>query len=413
MRKKIAFVTPIYLPAPLYGSDNAVRILAEDLVTAGYNVTVITSDAATPRYWYDPFFGKKISPDAPRMINGVHVIRLSSNQLIASLAFVLSRFLGQLLLEDMRGVIDILSNGPYLMGLDVVLKKEAPDVIHCSPFPLNINRQVVRAIVHLKQKPMLILTPFFHASVSSYHNRALGAVIQRADVIHAISFAEKKDMEAFFPESKGKITVLPLYLRTEVMHTSQALEKDILMFKKKYAIEGKKIVLLAGLKGRMKGALDTLRVVQEYAKKDNSVVLVAIGHNTSEWNEMLRTLNDTDFLRDFSYVDEREKEIIFASCDVFCMPSISETFGYVYLEAWHKKKPVIGADISAMRELIQASDAGLLVPYGNLRDIQSAIERLINDSALSKTLGEHGQKALIDKYSMKSVFPQYRKMFIV
>lgn len=412
MKEKIAFVTPIYLPAPLYGSDNAVRILAEDFVAKGQDVTVITSDAATPRYWYDPFFGKKIPSNASNNINGVNVIRLKSQQLISSFTFMLSRFAGRLLPTNMRNMVDIICNGPYFMGLGEVLELEEVDVVHCSPFPLNINKQVVDAVSKLEKKPKVILTPFFHTHVSTYHNRELGRLMGHADVIHAVSNAEKLDLESMFPEAKAKVRSIPLYLPTANLHRPSELQNDVLKFKRKHHLVGKEIVLFAGLKGKMKGALNTLAAVQECYKKDNNIVLVAIGHNTTEWNEMLTSIDTTAFLRDFGYVDERLKEVSFASCDVFCMPSKSETFGYVYLEAWHKKKPVIAANVPAMKELILGNNGGLLVRFGSLGDIQSAIERLVDHPVLSKTLGEHGYNALIEKYSMKSVFPQYCKMFM-
>jgi len=411
-QKNITFVTPIYLPAPLYGSDNAVRILAEEFVRVGHNVSIITSDAHTPRYWYDPFFGKKIPSDAASLINGVKVIRLRSNQLISSLTFMLSRLAGPLLHITMRSMLDIISNGPYLIGLGDVLKSEDVDVVHCSPFPLYINKQVVDAVSNLVKKPKVIFTPFFHTHVSTYHNFELGRLMKHADVIHAVSNAEKQDIESLFPESRGKVQVIPLYLRTANLHGESELETDIVKFKQKYHLVGKKIVLIAGLKGQMKGALDTLAAVQELYRKDNTIVLVAIGHSTTEWNEMLRSIDGKAFLRDFGYVDEHLKEVIFASCDVFCMPSKSETFGYVYLEAWHKKKPVIASDIPAMRELIQYNNGGLLVRFGSRSAIKSAIERLIEHPVLSKTLGEHGYDALTAKYSMESVFLQYCQMFI-
>ncbi|MEK7543855.1 MAG: glycosyltransferase family 4 protein [Patescibacteria group bacterium] len=412
MKKKIVFVTPIYLPAPLYGSDNAVRILAEDFAAAGQDVTVVTSDGATPRYWYDPLFGKKMNTTKDTF-NGVRVLRLPSQQWITSAAFILERVFGYLLPMSVRNKMRIVSSGPYLGGLFELLQKEQFDVVHCSPFPLEINQQVFDGIERLKKKPYVILTPFFHAEVESYHNKELGSILEKTDCIHVISNAEKKQIEALYPVSQGKTRVIPLYIRTRTMHTADALEHDVLLFKRRYGIEHRKVVLFAGLKGSMKGALTTLAAVKSLYQEDKSIVLVAIGHNTTEWNEVLKSSDTTPYLVDFGYVEESTKEIIFASCDVFCMPSKSETFGYVYLEAWHKRKPVIGCNLGPTQELIERNKGGIVVQFAREHEVEKALSLLLSDSEKRRRLGRNGYAALIKNYSEQALILSYKRLFEV
>lgn len=410
MKKKIAFVTPIYLPAPLYGSDNAVRILAEDFFSVGQDVTVITSDAATPRYWYDPLFGKKLSTTKDTY-NGVRVLRLSSRQWITSVAFILERVFGRILPMSIRNKMRVLSSGPYLGGLFEVFQKEQFDVVHVSPFPLEINQQVLDIVERLDKKPYVILTPFFHAEVEAYHNEDLGTILEKSDSIHVISNAEKKQIESLYPASRGKTKVIPLYIRVRTMHTVDAIKHDAFLFKKRYGIEAKKIVLFAGLKGSMKGALTTLAAVKNLYEQDKSIMLVAIGHNTTEWNEALKKSDTTPYLIDFGYVDEQTKETLFAACDVFCMPSKSETFGLVYLEAWHKRKPVIGCNFGPTQELIERNQGGIVVQFGEQFEVEKALLLLLSNSVQRRRLGGNGYSALMKNYSEQILFLRYQQLF--
>ena len=62
---------------------------------------------------------------------------------------------------------------------------------------------------------------------------------------------------------------------------------------------------------------------------------------------------------------EADKASIFDACDVFALPSIAESSGIVYLEAWLCAKPVIGARIGAVQCVIEDGRDGLLVdPVG-------------------------------------------------
>lgn len=411
MKKKIVFVTPIYLPAHLYGSDTFVRCMAEEFARQGVDTSVVTSDALIPLYWYNPFlYWKKISAGY-EVINNVRVYRLGCNQLFSSACYLLRRFGKSIIPSTLLDKLDIMYAGPALLGLNALLEREQFDVIHCSPSPLYINIQVRDIVGRLSRKSKIILTPFFHTRVREYANRQLGEILRSVDIVHAVTQAEKNDMERIHGTPLSKIVVTPLFLNTQSLHDQNTLKREIDTFKNLYALNDKKIVLFAGLKGAMKGAVDVLHAVCEIHKKNPAVVLVAMGHNTSEWEDAKRGI-DTSFLVDIGYFEGKQKEVIFASCDVYCMPSRSDSFGLVYLEAWHKKKPVIAADIPAMREIILGNNGGILVQFGHTKEIQSAIGRLLAHPVLSKTLGKRGFKALREKYSQNVAFPNYYRMFL-
>lgn len=411
MKKKIAFVTPIYLPAHLYGSDTFVRSMAEEFARQGVDTSVVTSDALVPLYWYNPFLYRNKITHNYEIINKVRIYRLACNQFFSSACYLLRRFGKPFIPSYLLDKLDIMYAGPALLGLHALLHREQFDVIHCSPSPLYINSQVREIVKCLSKKPKIIVTPFFHTKVREYANRELGRILKSVDIVHAVTEAEKNDMELMHNTPSSKIVVTPLFLNTQSLHVQGTLKREVDKFKKYYALTNKKIVLFAGLKGTMKGAVDVLHAVYEMHKKNAAVVLVAMGHNTAEWEEAKRGI-DTSFLVDIGYFEGKIKEVVFAACDVYCMPSKSDSFGLVYLEAWHKKKPVIAANVPAMRELILGNNGGLLVQFGSIKEIQSAIGRLIDHPVLSKTLGERGYKALMEKYSQKVVFPNYYRMFL-
>lgn len=408
-KKKIAFVTPIYLPANLSGSGVMVRQLAEAFAKEGADVSVVTSNALTGRYWYDPIFGKKNKIES-EIINGVKVYRLLCNQVISSFCFVLVKYCNFLLPKKILNKLQLIYNGPYLIGLENIFQKEHFDVIHCSPFPLNINRQVPKSIKKLQLKSNLIFTPFFHSEVSDFKNSELKKVLNAANKIHVVTQAEKFELQKIFDIPDDKIVQIPLFLDVKKMTPFYKLRKEISDFKKKYNLENRKIILFAGNKGYMKGAIHLLTVVNELYKKDPSYILMAIGNALPEWKNAKKYIDERCLL-DFGYKQGKEKEIIFGACDVFCMPSISESFGLVYLEAWHKKKPVIGADIPPVKELIGDAGGGLLIKYEDEEELEKVIKKLFSDKKLAKKLGENGYKALMSRYTFQKVCQHYINLF--
>lgn len=402
MKKRIAFVTPLYLPANISGSQMFVKTLAEVFAQKGYEVTVISSNALTPRYWYDPFFGKKLN-NSYEVIHGVSVYRLSTAQLWSSCLFILARLFPTPWLKMM-------SSGPFFLGLDRILKKMKFDVIHCSPFPLGMNKQVVQSIQRLTYKPKLYITPFFHTHGKGFHNLELQSIFDAADIIHVISQAEKTDITSSFMVDAKKIHIAPLCIDTQSMVPYEYLREDIAKIQKKFTLQHKKIILFAGIKGKGKGVLDVLQAVHELWQKDPSFLFIAIGSSTAEWQEATRHVHSDCYL-DLPYKTGREKEAFFALADLYCMPSCTETFGLTYIEAWHKRKPVIGADFPSVHELIIKNSGGITVPYGDTDALKIAITKLIQNPVLSKKLGNNGYNALMKRYTLSGVLPKYLRLF--
>ncbi len=410
-KNKIAFITPIYLPANLTGSSGIIREISEYLAKIGFDVSIITSNALTGRYWYDPIFGKKIDKKFEK-INGVKVFRLSCNQFISSSCFILVRYLNFLLSQKLLDKLEIISNGPFLNGLGSILAKEKFDIIHSSPFPLNINRQVVSEIKKLDNKPKLIFTPFLHTELKEFKNPELAKIISNADIVHVVTNAEKLYVEKKLNLKNKKIVVIALFINFKKLSPIEKLNEDIKRFKDKYKLNGKKIVLFAGIKGYMKGAITLLNVINEIYRKNSSYVLITIGNDTPEWVKEKKKINPK-FLLDFGYVDDKTKEIIFSACDVFCMPSISESFGLTYLEAWHKKKMVIGAYVPAVREIITKAKGGLLVKFNDSKDLQLKIYESFKKNNNSSRMGMNGYKYLLKNYENLKIFDKYSKLFSI
>lgn len=76
----------------------------------------------------------------------------------------------------------------------------------------------------------------------------------------------------------------------------------------------------------------------------------------------------------------------FASGDVFCMPSDSETLGFVVLESMASGVPVVGAAAGGILDLIDEDETGFLCPPG---DTQAFAKRLtqLRDTEFRKAMG--------------------------
>jgi len=82
----------------------------------------------------------------------------------------------------------------------------------------------------------------------------------------------------------------------------------------------------------------------------------------------------------------------YVNASVFCLPSVQEGFGIVFLEAMAAELPVVACRIAAVPEVVLDATTGLLVGPRDPGALAEALERLILDPALARRLGQEGRR---------------------
>ncbi|WP_420140424.1 glycosyltransferase family 4 protein [Sphingomonas sp.] len=121
-----------------------------------------------------------------------------------------------------------------------------------------------------------------------------------------------------------------------------------------------------------KGVHHLLRAWRMRARPDAELVVVS-----AELIPAIAALADGDpTIRILGYQSRAELDALFASSDVFIMPSMLEGFGLVYVEALAAGCHVVATPHTGVPDLNLDADAATLVPSGDLAAIDNAIIEL-------------------------------------
>jgi phosphatidylinositol alpha-1,6-mannosyltransferase len=89
----------------------------------------------------------------------------------------------------------------------------------------------------------------------------------------------------------------------------------------------------------------------------------------------------------------------YAQSSIFVMPSRSEGFGFVFLEAMAHEKPVVAGNQDAATEVVRDGETGFLVDPTNVQEVTDRIERLLLDPDLGRQMGMRGAEVARSRFS--------------
>lgn len=283
-------------------------------------------------------------------------------------------------------------------------------LINSSHLYFNANLSAFR--FSKKKKIPFICTPLIH--INPYLNElfkpSFNYILKNSDAIIALTSLEKRYYSKY-GIAKNKIYVIP-----PGIDPMDYEKPDVEEFKKRYNISKEcPLLLFVGRKTYYKGVQNVIFALKYLVKKFKDIKLVIIGPNTREYFLFVNNLPSElkSHIIDLGIVNNKTISSAYASCDVFILPSLDDSFGIVYLEAWLFKKPVIGVLEGNVSDVIEDGVNGVLVPFNNIKRIAIKIEELLNNYNIRTYLGQNGYDNLNKKYLLsitgKKVLELYEK----
>jgi glycosyltransferase involved in cell wall biosynthesis len=129
------------------------------------------------------------------------------------------------------------------------------------------------------------------------------------------------------------------------------------------------------------------------------VRIVGAGPEGTRLRRLWRELRLEENVRWLGDVTAAQLAAEYNGADVFCLPSVQEGFGIVFLEAMAAGKPIVAARASAVPEVVRH---GLLVEPESVDALADAIEKLYGDAQLRASLAEQGRRD-VEHFDMRRI----------
>ena len=157
-------------------------------------------------------------------------------------------------------------------------------------------------------------------------------------------------------------------------------------------------LLFIGGSFKRKGILYAIQAIKLLNRKDLQFDIVGSIDKDREYADyLIRTVKDNGLSKQIRFrdrVDNKTLNSLLRTSDIFLFPTLFEGFGIAIAEAMSYQLPVISTNISAIPELVQDGENGILVPPENPSAIAAAITKLSEDSSLRMRMGKDGYQKI-------------------
>jgi D-inositol-3-phosphate glycosyltransferase len=220
-------------------------------------------------------------------------------------------------------------------------------------------------------------------------------VANSADVLLAPTLDEAGDLARLYGASPERIRVVPPGVDSSIF-TPGADDQT----RAALGIGSRAVVLFVGRLQPLKRPDLAVRSVAELAARrpDLDPVLIMVGGPSgqdgiepAELEALAKDLGAAGRVRVLPPVPHDQLPSLYRAADVLIVPSRSESFGLVALEAASCGLPVVATDVGGLRTTVRDGVSGILVRDDSPPSFANAIERVLLDPATRAAMGSAGR----------------------
>ncbi|MEI8361085.1 MAG: glycosyltransferase family 1 protein [bacterium] len=243
-----------------------------------------------------------------------------------------------------------------------------------------------------------------------HHHLNLKKLLNRAEMIIAISENTKKDIVEIFDINPLKVKVIYSGLNKKNKPLIIDAGKTV-AFKNKYQLASKYLLYLGTVEPRKN--IDSLIYAFDQYKRSwpSALQLVIAGGDGWKFDTIMKAFNNSPNKKDIifiGYVNEDDKQLLYNLAELFVFPSYYEGFGFPPLEAMACGVPTIASNASSLPEIL--GDAALYVSPYSVIEIAKAIESVLNSEKLLTSLINQGLDQA-SKFTWQNTSAQYLEIF--
>ena len=160
----------------------------------------------------------------------------------------------------------------------------------------------------------------------------------------------------------------------------------------------------------VKRIMDVVRAFEKMTEKGPSrLLMIGDGPDRSRAEAYARAnhlRNRVFFLGNVPNLEE-----LLGACDLFLLPSESESFGMAALEAMTSEVPVIATRTGGLPEVVVDGETGYLLEVGDVAGMAERGIEILADENLRQRMGMRAREIAVERFDERKIVPMYRELY--
>jgi N-acetyl-alpha-D-glucosaminyl L-malate synthase BshA len=171
-----------------------------------------------------------------------------------------------------------------------------------------------------------------------------------------------------------------------------------------------KVIMHASNFRPVKNIPAVIQVFAEVRKKGPAkLIMVGDGPEKAGAEQMCREL---DIQKDVLFLGNQDcMEELLPLADLFLLPSSSESFGLVALEAMSAEVPVVASRTGGLPEVVEHGVTGFLHDPGDTTGFVSSVLKLLTNDRLRNAMGRRGRRVARERFSVAEMVDRYVRVY--
>lgn len=235
------------------------------------------------------------------------------------------------------------------------------------------------------------------------YNPVVTFAINQSDAVTSVSESLRQDTYANFKVCK-EIEVIPNFIDLGRFNKQR---RD--HFRRAIAPNNERLIVHASNFRPVKRVSDVIKVFNKIADKiPSKLLLIGDGPERSRAEKECREISNGEHIRFLGKIDVVEE--ILSICDLFILPSETESFGLAALEAMACQVPVISTNTGGLPEVVRSGYSGYMSDVGDIDDMaKNAIHILDDDNRLLEFKKHALDHAKL--FDIHRILPIYEKLY--
>lgn len=238
-------------------------------------------------------------------------------------------------------------------------------------------------------------------------------VIGCSDMVTASCQAESDQLQRFYDLDPARIEIVPPGVDHAFFSPGSKLGA-----RRALGLDDVPILLFVGRVQPLKGLRVAIEALALLRRSHPRAVLVAVGGPSgasgvaelAACEKLAAELGVGDAIQWVQPQPHHLLSTYYRSADVVVVPSRSESFGLVALEAAACGVPVVAADVGGLTSIVHEGVTGALIDSREGGDFAAAIRRLLDDPGLAATLGANAARLARD-YTWSTTAARLRRLY--